>query len=109
MRPRSELVTSSRFERRIPPGRFDLLFRVTFGGDAMAARSLRVSRTQIWRWRHRSHLPNWVADILTDLVQRKVEEAHLAQTELRYFLQEPPKPPRPLSGCCSAEYVRKPK
>jgi hypothetical protein len=63
----------------------------------------------IWRWRHdRSPLPEWVWKILNDLVQDKVREAHEAQQEFRYFLQEPPKPPRKLSGCCAGRY-RKPK
>jgi hypothetical protein len=102
-------VTSSRFERRLPRGRHDLLFKVVFGSNAAAARMLRVSKMTVWRWRHdRTPLPSWVAKILADLVQGKVAEAHLAQTEFGYFLREPPKPPRPLSGCC-AEYVRKPK
>jgi hypothetical protein len=47
-----------------------------------------------------------VAEILADLVQDKVKQAHLAQAELGYFLREPPKPRRQLSGCC-AGYVRK--
>jgi len=99
-------VTSSRislrFQRRLPGGRYDLVFRVAFGSDATAARSLRRSKMTIWRWRHdRSPLPTWVADVLDGLVQKKVEQAHEAQTQLRYFRQLPPKPPRPLSGCCA--------
>jgi hypothetical protein len=109
MRSSSDSVPSSRFERRLPGGRHDLLFKVVFGRDAAAARVLRVSKMTIWRWRHnRTPLPSWVAKILTDLVQTKVAEAHQAQTVLRYFLLEPQKPPRPLSGCCDG-YVRKPK
>ena len=103
----SELVTPSRFERRLPGGRHDLAFKVAFGGDAAAARSLRVSKMTVWRWRHdRAPLPRWVAQLLPDLVQTKVAEAHEAQTQLRYFLQEPPKPPRPLSGCCAGLHRR---
>jgi hypothetical protein len=83
-------------------GRFDLLFKVVFGSDAAAARYLGVSRMTVWRWRHdRSPLPKSVADILSDMVQDKVRDAHAAQNELRYFLAEPPKPPRPFSGCCA--------
>ena|SRR5450756_2094177 len=101
MPPRSETVTSSRFERRVPDGRHDLVFRVAFGSDAAAARALRVSRMTIWRWRHdRTPLPRWVVEALPGLIQNKVAEAHLAQTELGYFLALPPKPPRALSGCC---------
>ena len=109
MRSSFDLVTRSRFERRLPGGRHDLLFKVCFGSDAKAARVLRVSKMTVWRWRHdRAPLPSLVSKILADLVQGKVAEAHLAQTELRYFLLERPKPPRPLSGCC-AGYARKPK
>lgn len=42
---------------------------------------------------------------LPNLIQNKVAEAHLAQTELGYFLALPAKPPRKLSGCC-AYHVR---
>jgi hypothetical protein len=83
------------------------LFQVVFGTNAAAARYLGVSRMTVWRWRHdRTPLPKRVADILSDLVQTKVAEAHAAQQELRYFLAEPPKSPRPFSGCC-AGYGRK--
>jgi hypothetical protein len=102
-------VTSSPFEPRLPGGRHDLLFKVVFGSDAAAARFFRVSKMTIWRWRHdRTPLPTWAAEIFTDLVQTKVAEAHQAQQELRWFLNRPPEPPRPLSGCC-AGYVRRPK
>src|SRR2546422_26246 len=103
-------VTPSRFERRLPGGRHDLLFKVVFGADAAAARYFRVSRMTVWRWRHdRTALPSSVAEVLRGLVQSKVGEAHLAQAELGYFLRErPTKSPGPLSGCC-AGYVRKPK
>jgi hypothetical protein len=109
MRPSFGSVTSTRFERRVPAGRHDLLFKVVFGSNAAAARYFKVSRMQVWRWRHdRSPLPRLVADALASLVQNRVAEAHLAQTELSYFLREPPKAPRKLSGCCTG-YVRKPK
>jgi hypothetical protein len=101
MRSSFDLVTRSRFERRLPGGRHDLLFKVVFGSNAAAARFFRVSKMTIWRWRHdRAPLPRLVSEILTDLVQAKVTEAHQAQTEFRYFLLEPPKPLRALSGCC---------
>ena len=35
--------------------------------------------------------------LLPDLLQTKVAEAHEVQQEFRYFLLEPPKPPRKLS------------
>jgi hypothetical protein len=107
MPSRSESVTPSRFERRQPAGRHDLLFKVVFGGDGTAAKVFRVSRMTVWRWRHeRAPLPPHVIATLGELVQRRVAEAHEAQTELRYFLQEPPRPPRRLSGCC-ARYQRR--
>jgi len=102
-------VTSPRFERRAPPGRHDLLFKVVFGTDGAAARHYRTTRMTVWRWRHdKSPLPKAVSDDLAGLVQKKVEEAHQAQNELKYFLAEPPKPPRPLSGC-TAKYARRDK
>jgi len=60
----------------------------------------------VWRWRHdKSPLPKSVSDDLAGLIQKRVEEVHLAQNELRYFLAEPPRLPRKLSGCC-ARYSR---
>ena len=107
MPSRVRTVTSSCFQRRLPGGRHDLVFKVAFGSDAAAARVLRVSKMTIWRWRQdRTPLPRWVGDMLPDLIQTKVAEAHEAQQNLRYFLALPPKPARPLSGCC-AGYERK--
>jgi hypothetical protein len=107
MRPSDGAVPASRFERRIPAGQHDMLFKVVFGSDAKAARALGYSTMQIWRWRHdRSPLPERVAEILTELIQSKVMEVHEAQNQLRYYLALPPKPPRPLSGAC-AGYSRK--
>jgi hypothetical protein len=84
-------VTSGCFERRIAPGRHDFVFKVVFGSDAAAARSLGVSRMQVWRWRHdRSPLPVSVINVLPGLLQGKVAEAHQAQQEFRYFLAELP-------------------
>jgi hypothetical protein len=54
----------------------------------------------------RASLPDWVSKILAELLQAKVRKAHEAQQDFRYFLLEPPKPRRPLSGCC-AGYIRK--
>jgi hypothetical protein len=84
-------VTPSPFERRIPGGRLDLIFRVAYGSTAAAARSLRVSRMRVWRWCHdRSALPEWVADVLAHLVHEKVREAHDAQDRLRESRGPPP-------------------
>jgi hypothetical protein len=100
-------ITSSRFERRLPGGRLDRIFKVVFGKDAAAARALRVSKMTVWRWRHdRSPLPQRVSDILDDLVQSKVVEAHEAQEQLRYFRSLPPRPPRTLTGCCAGRHRR---
>jgi hypothetical protein len=38
--------------------------------------------------------------------QSKVAEAHEAQQDFRYFLLEPPRPPRKLSGCCAGRHHR---
>jgi Homeodomain-like domain len=83
------------------------LFKVAFGSDAKAARALGVSRMTVWRWRHdRSVLPIRVAEWLVDRVQFRVTEAHEAQNQLRDFLALPPRPPRPLSGCCAGLHRR---
>ena len=101
-KPVTSSQNSSRFQRRHPEGRHDLIFKVAFGSDAAAARSLRRSKMTIWRWRHdRSPLPKWVVSVLDLLVQTRVEQAHEAQAQLRYFRQLPPKPPRRLTGCCA--------
>jgi hypothetical protein len=56
----------------------------------------------IWRWRHhRAPLPKWLADILADRIQTRVEEAHEAQKQLNDFRTLPPRPPRELSGYCA--------
>jgi hypothetical protein len=107
MRPSDGAVPSSRFERRLPGGQHDLLFKVVFGSDAAAVRWLRVSKMTVWRWRHdRSPLPEWVMDILDDLVQIKVEQSHAAQNYLRDFRALPPRPPRKLTGCCAGRHRR---
>jgi hypothetical protein len=91
----------------VPRGQYDLAFKVAFGGAGAAARFLRVSRMTIWRWSHdRAPLPRPVAEVLDQLVHIKVTESHQAEQELRWFLQRPDPPPRPLSGCCTG-YVRK--
>lgn len=108
MPQRFRSVTSSRFERRAPGGKHDLLFRVAFGGDGAAARFLGVSRMTVHRWRRaETPLPQWVMEVLPDVLQTKVAQAHQAQEELRYLLTLPPRPPRPLSGCCAGR-ERKP-
>ncbi len=95
-------VTSSRFQRRLPGGKHDRLFKVAFDGYGAAARFFRVSRMSVWRWtRDNAPLPKNVADILADLIQNKVAEACAARDELRYLRALPPRPPRPFSGCCA--------
>jgi hypothetical protein len=107
MRASDGTVTTSRFERGPLGGQHELAFKVAFGSYGAAARALHVSRMTIWRWCHdRAQLPRWAADILTDLLQQRVAEAHAAQDHLRYFLSLPPTPARPLSGAC-AGYSRK--
>jgi hypothetical protein len=107
MPPRSDSVTSSRFERRLPCGKLYRAFRVAFGSDAAAARALRVSKMSIWRWTHdRAPLPKWVAEILPNLVHTKVAEAHEAQDQLRYLLALPPAAPRKLTGACAGLHRR---
>jgi hypothetical protein len=101
MLSRSESVTPPRFQRKNHGGRFDRLFGVVFGTTGAAARRLSVNRMRIWRWRHSADLPDWVAEILTDLVQRRVEEAHEVQDDLRRYREMSPKPLRRLTGCCA--------
>ena len=87
MQESSGTVTLSRFQRRVAPGRHDLVFRVAFGTDGRAARFLGVSRMTIWRWRNgRCPLPVFVLNALLDLLQAKVADAHQAQQDFRYFL-----------------------
>lgn len=103
----SEPVTRSRFERRLPDGKYDLMFKVAFGGDAAAARYLNVSRMSVWRWRHEwAPVPKGVAEKMKKLVHEKVAEAHEAQQQLRDFLALPPRPPRKLSGSCAGRHRR---
>jgi hypothetical protein len=107
MRASDGTVTSSRFERRLPGGQHKPAFRVAFGSYSAAARALHVSRTTIWRWcNDPSSLPRYVAEILADVVQDKISDAHAAKNHVRDFLAQPPKPPRHLSGAC-AGYSRK--
>jgi len=90
MQQRSAHVTL-RFQRRVAPGRHDLIFKVAFGPDGRAARFFGVSRMTIWRWRNgRCPLPVFVLNALLGRLQDKVAEAHQAQQDLRYFLAEPP-------------------
>ena len=107
--PRCTTVTPSRFERRTPPGRHDLLFKVVFGSDGAAALHYKKTRMTIWRWRHdKAPLPSWVSDDLVGLIQKRVAEAHEAQDEHNRFRALPPRPQRPLSGC-TANYARREK
>ena len=62
---------------------------------------------RVWRWCHdRAPLPEWVADVLADRVHESVRQVHEAQDRLRQFRALPPKPPRPLSGCCKGRERR---
>jgi hypothetical protein len=62
------------------------VFAVVFGSDAAAAWFFRVSKMTVWRMRHnRTPLPEWVSNILPDLLQTKVAEVHQAQQDFRYF------------------------
>jgi hypothetical protein len=72
----------------------------------MERQHLKVTPMTIWRWRHSRHIPNWVADVLTGKLQKRVEQAHEAQDDLRRYRAEPPKPLRALSGCCVGFYRR---
>jgi hypothetical protein len=84
-------VTSSRFKRRVPAGRHDLVFKVVFGSNAAAARFFHVSKMTIWRWCHdRGPLPEFVVRALPNLLQDKVAEAHQAQQEFGSFLAQMP-------------------
>ena len=107
MRARDGTVTSSRFERRLPGGQHKLAFKVAFGSYGAAARALHVSRMTIWRWcNDLSPLPRYVAEILADVVQDRVLDAHAAKNHLRDFLELPPRPPRKLTGCCAGRHRR---
>ena len=107
MRTSDGTITSSRFERRLPGGQHKLAFKVAFGSFGAAARALHVSRMTIWRWCHDlSPLPRYVAEILVDVVQDRVLDAHAAKNHLRDFLALPRRPPRPLSGCCAGRHRR---
>jgi hypothetical protein len=102
-------LTSSPFERRVPPGRLEPIFRQVFRSYGAAARYFKVAEMTIWRWCHdRSPPPEWVLDALAPLIQKKVESSHFAQDELKRFVALSGRPPRPLSGC-TARYARREK
>jgi hypothetical protein len=91
MPSRFDYVTPSRFERRLPAGRHDLVFKVVFGSDAAAARFFGVSKMTVWRWCHdRCPLPEDAIRAMPGLLQDRVAAAHAAQAEFRNFLAEPP-------------------
>ena len=98
-------VTSSFFQRRLPEGKYDPIFRVAFGSNSAAAKDMEVSRMTVWRWRNgQATIPKSVMDKLGARLQTRVEEAHAAQDKLREILALPAKPPRPLSGCCAGRH-----
>ena len=69
------LPLQSRFQRKRLGGRHDFLFKVVFATNAASALRLRVSRMGVSHWRHdRAPLPSWIAEILTDLVQKWVDQ-----------------------------------
>jgi transposase-like protein len=83
------------------------MFKVAFGSYSAAARHFNVSRMTLWRWRHEwAPIPKVVAEKMKKLVHEKVVEAHEAEVQLRDFLALPPKPERPLSGCCAGRHRR---
>jgi hypothetical protein len=104
-----DTVTPSRFERRLPPGRLEPIFKAAFGTFGKAAVHLGVARQTIARWaRLTPPPPRWVLDALKDPVQQKIAQAHAAEFELNILLKSPLPPPRPLSGC-TAKYARREK
>jgi len=106
MSSRSNTVTPSPFERRLPPGKLEPVFKMAFGTFGKAAARLHVTPQTIARWARLSPPPPaWVLDALKEPVQQKITAAHAAQFELNLLLQQPPRPPRKLSGCC-ARYER---
>ena len=103
----SNSLTSSTFERRVPPGRLEPVFREVFRSYGAAARYFKVAEMTIWRWCHdRSFPPKRVLDALVPLSHKKVESSHFAQNELRHFMALPPRSPRKPSGCCAPGYKR---
>src|ERR1700737_3136987 len=101
-------VTPSRLEAHVPCGEHALALRVAFNTDGAAARFFGVSRMTIWRWRHgRTPLPRGVAKTLAEIVQDKFAEAVQAKQHLPLFLERPPPPLRPLSGCCEGKERRR--
>ena len=93
---RSESVTSSRFQRRLPGGKLDRVFK-PLGTDAGVARQLLVSKMSVWRWRNgRAPLPEWVSDIL---LEKDAEEAcgarHARSEGRRAAVWSPLRPPLP--------------
>ena len=82
------------------------MFKAAFGTFGKAAVRLHVTPQTIGRWARLSPPPpSWVLDALKDPVQEKIRQDHAAQDYLNLLLQQPPRPPRKLSGCC-ARYER---
>ena len=104
-----ESVTAPPFAPRLPAKWYELAFKTLFSGSSAAARAFKVSRMTIWRWRHdRAPLPRWAAELLAQLLQDKLGDLMQAQQQLRYYLDRPLPPPRPLTGVCRGR-CRKPK
>jgi hypothetical protein len=83
------------------------VFKKAFGTFGKAAEYFKVTRRTIARWaRLTPHPPRWVAEAMQDLLQKNVEAAHEAQNELKYYLAEPARPLRRLTGA-TARYQRK--
>jgi hypothetical protein len=109
MSSRSNTVTPSRFERRLPPGELEAMFKFVFGTFGKAAVHFHVSRQTIARWARLSPFPPpHVMDVLNDFFQKKMSAAGDIRNEFNLIRQRPPRPQRALSGC-TAKYGRREK
>ena len=103
----SSTVTRSCFERRLPPGKLEPMFKLAFGTFGKAAAYFHVERQTIARWSRLSPPPpRRFLDDLAERIQEKIREVHHVQTELGYYLAEPARSPRKPSGCCAPGYKR---